>query len=382
MTKMYKIWIGKRESDILTYNFFDYSITFYGSNGTNNKSFCVEHRTKYSESKFFLNFVLENINEIIKKNKNCEIHFYNNILAYKLLQLYPALKKYIANLNDYSVLNILRHKTLSRLWLCNCVETPDFCLLSKDECNILNLQKKFNNKYSSFVIQKNYSGGGTGTYLMHQNNQNIIIEKLDDNELYLVSPFYYPNRSFSCHAMIDCKKYVIFPILEQSFYTENCQIEYAGNTYVDSQLGLATDITASAKKVCLKLQKIGYKGVCGFDYLLVKNKIMLVEINPRYQGSSFVVNNALKEHNLPSLFELNDMCFNEEIPENIIDNIKSLKINSSNMSLHYRTPDDINNANNILNKEENIVFLDGFLNTKTFEKESYLLRYISPCTEF
>ena len=40
---MIKIWIGRRETDLLTYpsEYFDFSITYYGSNKNNNYSYDV-----------------------------------------------------------------------------------------------------------------------------------------------------------------------------------------------------------------------------------------------------------------------------------------------------------------------------------------------------
>lgn len=378
---MRKIWVGKRESDILTYDYFDYSITFYGSNVEKNKSFCIKHRINSFYSQDFLNFVLINIKEILSDKEDYEIHFYNNVLAHKVLNFYPEIEKYIVNLNALSVLNNLRHKTLSRLWLCNCIDTPAFCLLSKQECTVANLKKKFGNQYASFVIQKNYSGGGTGTYLMCDNNQYKIADKLDERELYLVSPFYYPNKSYSCHAMIDNEKCVIFPISKQNLFTQNNKLEYIGNTYIDIQSELSVNIKNSAAKICKKLQSIGYRGICGFDFISTNHRVLLVEINPRYQGSSFAINASLYDNNLPSLFELNNMCFTNGIPNEFATRIENLKIKYSNSSLNYQNASDIERANCIIDSNANIIFLDGLQNAKSFEQGSYLLRYISPCEE-
>ena len=52
-----KIWVGKRESDILTYQYFDVSITFWGSNTNNNHSFCSSNRVKANYNKKFSVFV-------------------------------------------------------------------------------------------------------------------------------------------------------------------------------------------------------------------------------------------------------------------------------------------------------------------------------------
>ena len=114
-----KIWIGKRESDIMTYEYFDMSITFWGSNTGNNYSFCTTNRIKDNYDNAFTQFVLKKLDCYFNQyNKpDIEIHFYNNSFAYKLISINPLLKKYIVNMNSQRIFNIVRHKTLSRVWL-------------------------------------------------------------------------------------------------------------------------------------------------------------------------------------------------------------------------------------------------------------------------
>lgn len=160
-----KIWVGKRESDILTYQYFDVSITFWGSNTNNNHSFCSSNRVKANYNKKFTEFVKDLLIKYISLDKNTEIHFYNNEFAYKLMNLEPLLEKYIVNINSKRILDITHHKTLSRVWLQNTIDVPDFACLSKSECHYQQLIRKYPS-YDKFIIQKNMSGGGEGTYLI------------------------------------------------------------------------------------------------------------------------------------------------------------------------------------------------------------------------
>lgn len=375
---MFNVWIGKRESDILTYPFFDYSITFYGSNKNNNISFCSKNRIRDSYSKEFVEFIIKNLDIIIKNNSETRIHFYNNTLAYKIINCNPEFQQYIVNLNIPSVTNTLRHKTLSRLWLSNHANTPAFCLLSKNECQIINLQNKFSDVYNSFIIQKNYSGGGTGTYLINTVNENQIINSLSETELYLVSPFYFPSLSLSCHIMIDNDKSIVFPVSEQILYTKNNNMEYVGNTYLHPSSVISKEVKETALTIGQELCSIGYRGICGFDFIFVDDKVLLIEINPRYQGSSYLLNFALRENNLPSLFELNSKCFNGLIPNNVAEKISNMQINYSNKYLKFQNKNDINIADSLLHTKGNILFTDGYENAETFENGCYLMKYIFP----
>jgi len=377
----YKIWIGKRESDILTYKFFDYSITFYGSNKNINSSFSNEYRQKSSYSDDFTVFVINNLNTIYRKYQDIEIHFYSGIFANRIIAKCPSYKKSIVNTNSIFLLNNLRHKTLSRVWLNNSVSVPSFTLLSKDECNIDYLGTKFDG-YSSFVIQKNYSGGGAGTYLMNNHNESTVINKLNENELYLVSPFYFPSQSLSCHILIDKNDCVVFPVSEQMIYSQKDNLEYVGNRYLSNESPISLLIKESAFSIGNKLKNIGYRGICGFDYIYYNGEVFLVEINPRYQGSSYILNYALKKYQLPSLFELNTMCFNGEIPNRIKSAINSLKVNYINNYIVYHDYNDLIKAKDIKSNKINMIFSDGYENALRFEKGCYLFRYMLPCDEF
>lgn len=380
---MYRVWIGKRESDILTYNYFDFSITYYGSNSKNNVSFCDKTRMCSSYSKDFLDFVVKSIIEIFNnKNKDVEFHFYNNVFAYKIINVLPTIKENVVNLNDINILNILRHKTLSRLWLNNHIDTPAFCLLSKPNCSIKYFNKKFGQEFNDFVIQKNYSGGGTGTYLINDKNEAETINKLNDKELYLVSPYYYPNQSLSCHIMIDKEKVIVLPISKQMISSKNNNLEYVGNKYIDYKSDISKKIIKGAKNLGHELQMIGYRGVCGFDFIIHKERLMLIEINPRYQGSSYVVNYMLNKNGLPSLFELNGMCFNDVIPTEIELKIQNMNTKYLNTYINFRNDLDKVSLKNTLSKSTNILFLDGCDKSISFEDNCYLLRYISPLNEF
>lgn len=375
---MYKVWVGKRESDILTYKYFDFSITFYGSNCENNAAFSTKKRNNASYTKSFIDFTKKNLKRILENNSDVEIHFYNTVFAYKMLTVYPEIEPYIVNINAQIVLNTLRHKTLSRLWLNNYVDTPAICLLDKNNCSIKLLKKKFGTDFDRFIIQKNYSGGGEGTYLIDSSNINTLLNSLKKDELYLISPYYYPNESLSCHIIIDREKCIVFPVSKQVLNTNNNTMEYIGNVYIDLFSELSQKVKQVAKKIGLKLQQFGYRGVCGFDFIATNNKVLLIEINPRFQGSSYVINDILYNQGLPSLFELNSICFTDTVSNEISDIISVLNPSCSNHYIKFQSLKDIQLAKSIIQNDKYQVFTDGFLEAEDFEFGCYLLRYISP----
>lgn len=367
-----KIWIGKRESDILTYEYFDVSITFWGSNIGSNHSFCTIERLRDNYGVEFKQFVLEKLDNYIKRCDDLEIHFYNNSFAYKIIHENPSLKKYIVNLNKQRIIDIVRHKTLSRVWLQNVVDVPSFAYLAKEECRYDLLINKFSN-YKQFVIQKSISGGGNGTYLINSDNWSKINDILEKDDVYLVSPYYENNISLSCHLLIDDKQVVVFPISEQLLNYNDNKISYCGNRYLDTNNNLSNDIKKMATIVGNKLMAIDYRGICGLDFILADNKLMLIEINPRYQGSSYIINAELRNLNLPSLFCLNKMCFNGHLKKEIVSNLNALSISYESHTFTYKT----GWTNSTINCPANAkLFSDGVLNANIFSENVYLYRYL------
>ena len=80
------------------------------------------------------------------------------------------------------------------------------------------------------------------------------------------------------------------------------------------------------------MQKKGYRGVLGIDSIIYDDEVYFMEINPRFQNSSTILNKGLQENNLPSLQELHYNCFNDK---NI--QLKSFDVNYSSYINEYGT---------------------------------------------
>lgn len=367
------MWVGKRESDILTYKYFDISITFWGSNQNNNFSFCTTKRSKDNYNKDFAKYVIKILLKYIweNKEKNIEIHFYNNSFAYKLIEMEPSLEKYIININPKQIFDIVRHKTLSRVWLQNTVAVPQFTYLSKAECDYNTLLKIFPS-YDNFVIQKSISGGGNGTYLVNQRNWQDVVHNLNNYDVYLISPYYNENISLSCHLIIDDKKVIVFPISIQLLKYENNKISYCGNRYIPNNDVISEKSRKLATDIGKRLMCSGYRGICGLDLIFSNNELMLIEINPRYQGSSYLINAELKEANLPSLFELNKMAFNGCICKEFMEKIEEMEISLQTNTCFYTD----SSTKPIIYPRDVCLYLDGVQDSCEYEEGVYLYRYL------
>lgn len=157
-----------------------------------------------------------------------------------------------------------------------------------------------------------------------------------------------------------------FPLTYNSYWSsDTCKI---------NNNELAIQVKNKAINVGKRLMEINYRGICGLDFIFTQNNILLIEINPRYQGSSYLLNAVLNIYNLPSLFELNSICFSA----NYINNDITSQIDKMSVSFEsYTSIYKMGGCNDIKNLPKNVLlFLDGLSNANKFEDGVYLYRYL------
>lgn len=136
------------------------------------------------------------------------------------------------------------------------------------------------------------------------------------------------------------------------------------------------EVFDSTLKAAENLRKIGYRGICGFDYIASPEGVMFLECNPRFQASSFLLNLVLDKIGLPSVQEMNYMAFHhEKAPE---FDFSSLPIPFSCISVSnkgYLSP-LIHRPE--WSKHKNIVEIldDGFVPNLKCENDAYLYRVV------
>lgn len=322
-------WIGKYESDIEHCDIFNGSITYYGSNNGNNYSFCKNNiRINSKLSDEYKEFVINTMNIKLSEDCHCKFMFYNQSLAHEIIALHPTFSTHIIGINTSTIICALNNKLYDRLWLSNVVDTLPVKALTKSECNYKNIKDIFSD-YSHFVIQKNISSGGKGTYILTSNNESDILNELETGELYIVSPYIKNAYSINMHLCISDNCIIQFPFSLQITEMINHKILFCGSDYMAATNipdETKNRIQISVEKICTLLKLLGYKGVLGIDLLVTNHHIYFIEINPRFQGSSMPLSKSLTDNNLPSLYELHLAAFKNKIPEKIKINISNLKI--------------------------------------------------------
>ena len=319
------IAIGPREQDFThTNEFFSGSITLYGSNQENNISYsgCRQYRINHNVfSKDQWQFVE---NEMLKQiAEDPDVSF----MSYDPNQAYDCDKAIVQRtlcLNDKDLMDKLNYKISFREWARDVCRIHHSDLLYGRECTYTKLQEKYKT-YSAFVIQANFATGGEGTYILTAKNADEIESKIYKNEQYLVSGYEYYNIPVNIHAIIYEEDILIFPVSIQVMRINDNKLLYQGSDFVEAaniDNTVLEEFRQYMKNICVKLQKEGFRGITGVDGMIVGGKVYILEMNNRFQGSTPLLNLALKESGLPSMQELNFDSFQSTTSDYDIENLK------------------------------------------------------------
>ncbi len=308
------IWTGPRESDISGLdNVFCTSTTIFGSNKKNNHSYSKSRhkRVNHNDPNCIPDdFITANIVESIKQNPNLKIMYYNPIFSKFLPKEY---RERVVGCNDLSILEFLDSKCDVRQMASRIVPVVPFQTIN----NVNELKKAMPNLQEGFeyILQENHSSGGYGTHIVNKDNIKRIISSFDPTKRAFVSPYFKKSYSVNTHCILFKDYTVVLPGSIQIVGNINNKINYIGSDFAAYELlpqETRSLIKQYSKQIGNYLRKIGYKGVLGIDFLIIKGKPHLLEINGRFQASTPVINKALIDNNLPSVQELNILSFKNE----------------------------------------------------------------------
>lgn len=334
----YIIWIGIRESEIAYVdNFFCASITIFGSNKGTNYSFdkTEKIRINYNKENLALKqFIDETANKLIIKYPQCKFMFYYPMEA---TDFGKDIQERTICINSSVLTDLLENKVYSKLWLTSYVPTIPFSTYTNRELSYKNLCMDFPNN-SIFVLQETFSCGGSGTWLISSEKDiNATKAVLTPDDICTITPYYKNSISVNVHIMIYEKEIIIFPISVQIIKTANKRLCYGGADYIMASTlpdSIKQKINQNAAIIGNKLQRNGYRGICGIDFLTTEKEVFFMEINARFQSSSFLLNHALFSNKYPSLQEMNLEAFLEPVPA---VEINDLSVNESFYDYSYNS---------------------------------------------
>lgn len=304
-------WIGIRESEITDCNhLFTGSITIFGSGEKGNYSF--DHSTRYrfdynQDNDQWVSFVIEQIYDICQKYPDAQFMLYYpdeyNSYGNKLPQQ-------LICQNDNELIKLLENKHRTRKWLSSCVPICPYVICLGEEIDYETLYGKFPG-YTKFVAQEAYSCGGSGTYFVASSKD--FTKYIFPDNAYSFSPYIENSISPNIHIIVYENEVLLLPPSVQLFSSDTKRFHYQGADYVMFNKlpeNIIQKVYQYARLIGDRLRFAGYRGVCGIDFLCDKTDVYFMEINARFQSSSFLINKALSNASIAcSIQELHRDAF-------------------------------------------------------------------------
>ena len=160
------VWLGVRESDIAdTGDYFSGSITIFGSGTNHNYAMEKERGRRIDHNRDcegFDDFFITKAREIAARDPDVRFVMYD-ALDYSD---FPAeLQERFTPHNDFDFLKKLNHKLYTREHFACLVKTPEFRVVTFKDFLTKGGAEYFPG-HCSFVLQRDYSCGGSGTFLV------------------------------------------------------------------------------------------------------------------------------------------------------------------------------------------------------------------------
>ncbi|MCD7883759.1 MAG: ATP-grasp domain-containing protein, partial [Lachnospiraceae bacterium] len=369
------VWIGPRESDTYYSNIDFYASIVYNGEYYDN---CIALTNKlnsrinqYKNTHLKLTDYIKDEAQKFMTDESVSFMFYNPMQSYILGEEY--VKKAIC-MNPLPSIDFIRNKGKMRSYARSYIDTVPFVQFTGNQIPEVTF-KGFDNR--SFVLQKVISSGGYGTYRLTLDAVKTFLLRNPANETYILSPYIANAVPINVHVVIFDNDSIIFPPSLQIL--EECERHFV---YIgaDFHTNFSEDaykkIIHDASILANELRSIGYRGVCGFDFMLTRDKLLFLEVNTRFQASTFMLNRILQEEKMPSIHELNIMAFEHEpCPLKSFSSVRSPK---SFFTVMGRTiPSWYSDLDSELPSVISQSLRDGFRSSMSTEEDAYLCRAVT-----
>lgn len=383
-------WVGPRLSDLIGIEYlFKGAVVLCGKNSLKAMQvYSLEQETrrrinindpKHDEEIF--QFYCNSANKIMKSDPNARFIWYTSLpenISKEIAEKSPYT-------NDYEISNLLSNKFNMRSLLADKINVIPCKLCLGFEVNNKYFQEIFPG-YDKFVLQRQFGSGGYQTYIVNADDTSIHLNRTT----YLISPYQKNALPINQHLIVGANKLqVLHPSIQLIKEIDN-RLMYVGCDYsLPKQLDkeIINSLNSSSHLIGMYCQNLGYRGLLGIDYLLTQSgEIAFLEINPRFQGSTSILNLAYKNENHLSVHELHILSFLGKtggIPENIksfssfnhIVSSPSYQSTIKDIDKIITTPDSRNSEFNV-DKLRLLITTDNAQEVESFELASCSHRYI------
>lgn len=380
-----KCYVGIRSTDrMYDGGYFNSDISIF-SEDTGPHTFPVRPNQNKA-NKYVVPYIAGRIKQIVAQSPDCKFMFYNGTMAYNLP---PHLHQYFMCLNSRELLQSLNSKPIVKRWLSEWgLPVLPYETFLGQEITLDMLERRFR-QTEQYIVQSNYGGGGMGTFLVSADNFDKVQSLLQPLRQYLVSAYIKHGVSVNTHVFISDKQTVLSPGSIQIVVPEQDQLCYRGADYIAFRTlpsACREEVKALSLKIANRLRLLGYRGVAGLDFLVTQEqKVYCIEINPRFQASSTLLDIYLQRHKAgidtpDSLFALNEQAFANQMTSTLcfhdVVDYSCYFYYKGEIPLKYLTA-----KRSRFSEGKILIHDDGFLHfaeETLLDKDSYLFRAIFP----
>lgn len=323
------VYVGIRSSDqMYAKGYFKSDISIYTEDSVSNDFFDIRPNQNQQNIHVFP-YQMARVNACIEDDPNSRFIFYNGLVAYNFPE---SFHKRFLYLNPHELIQSLNNKADTKRWLSlHQIPVIPYETMYGQEITVDTLKKFYANS-EKCVVQSNFGGGGIGTFLVSAKDFPTLKSRLQPLKQYLVSSYIDSGVSVNTHVFISDKQTVLSPGSVQIIDLDQSQLCYRGADFIAFRY-LPEECRERVRELSIKiancLRERGYRGVAGLDFLISEeHSVFCMEINPRFQASSLILDLYLSTHQSDkllahSVFELNEqafinqlrttLCFDDEI---------------------------------------------------------------------
>ena len=151
---------------------------------------------------------------------------------------------------------------------------------------------------NSFVIQGRSGSGGDNTYFIDNKEKYEKYAELN-NYSFFVSR-YLKHLPVNMTVIVSDYNDIIFPPSVQLIELKDDRFKYVGADFIyynSLDKSLKEKLLNYTKEIVQLLKKKKYRGILGIDFIIDDyDNIYFMEINPRFQASSFIINKKLSKY--------------------------------------------------------------------------------------
>ncbi|HEU0012667.1 MAG TPA: ATP-grasp domain-containing protein [Longimicrobium sp.] len=160
------------------------------------------------------------------------------------------------------------------------------------------------------VVRRNRSAGGVGFGVAHNRDELALnVAEVEGEEFVAAAPYLHPNLPLNVGACVFADgTTTVHGASVQLIGVPGCTTRpfgYCGNdfgTIRDLGRGELEELDGITRRVGAWMAARGYRGAFGIDALAHDGRIVLMEVNPRFQGSSALAATLAYDAGLPDLF--------------------------------------------------------------------------------